>query len=103
VKHKHGPESKVAQWVGWDPLTEQIKSWVFDDQGGYGEALWTRNGNTWTALSTGVLPDGAIGSAVNVVKYHDDNTFTWLSQRRETDGQPLPDVESKFTRQTPKP
>ena len=101
VKHRHGPESKVAQWVGWDPLTEQIKSWVFDDQGGYGEALWARNGNTWTALSAGVLPDGATGSTVNVVKYQDDNTFIWQSLRREADGQPLPDVESRFTRVAP--
>jgi uncharacterized protein (TIGR02246 family) len=103
VKHKQGPSSKVAQWVGWDPLTEQIWSWVFDDQGGYGEAQWIRNGNTWTAQAIGVLPDGAVGSAVNVVKYKDDNTFIWQSQRREADGQPLPDVESKFTRVAPKP
>jgi hypothetical protein len=101
VKHKQGAESKVTQLVGWDPLTEQIKSWVFDDQGGYGESLWVRDGNTWTAHATGVLPDGAFGSALNVVKYQDDNTFIWKSQRREADGQPLPDVESKFTRQAP--
>jgi uncharacterized protein (TIGR02246 family) len=105
VKHKQGPSSKVAQWVGWDPLTEQIKSWVFDDQGGYGEALWVRNGNTWLAHASGVLPDGSTGSALNVVKFQDDNAFTWVSQRREADGQPLPDVETKFTRHVhvPKP
>jgi hypothetical protein len=103
VKPKQGTGSKVAQWVGWDPVTEQIKSWVFDDQGGYGESLWKRNGNTWTADSNGVLPDGASGSAVNVVKYQDDDTFVWQSIRREADGRPLPDVEAKFTRQVSKP
>ena len=103
VKHKQGAGSKVAQWMGWDPATEQIKSWVFDDQGGYGEALWTRNGNTWTSQSSGVLPDGSTGSAVNVLKYQDDSTFIWQSLRREADGQPLPDVEAKFTRQTSRP
>jgi uncharacterized protein (TIGR02246 family) len=103
VKHKKGPSSKVAQWMGWDPLTDQIKSWVFDDQGGYGESLWTRNGNTWTADASGVLPEGITGSAVNLLKYVDDNTFVWQSVRREADGQPLPDVEAKFTRQATKP
>jgi uncharacterized protein (TIGR02246 family) len=103
VKNKQGAVSKVAQWVGWDPATEQIKSWVFDDQGGNGEALWTRNGNTWTSDWAGVLPDGTSGSAVNILKYQDDNTFTWQSVRREADGQPLPDVEAKFTRQAAKP
>jgi uncharacterized protein (TIGR02246 family) len=103
VKRKQGASSQVAQWMGWDPLTEQTKSWVFDDQGGYGEALWTRSGNTWTAEATGVLPDGATGSAVNVLKYHDDKTFVWQSLRRQADGQPLPDVEAKFTKQASKP
>jgi uncharacterized protein (TIGR02246 family) len=100
VKRKQGAGSKVVQLVGWDPLTEQIKSWVFDDQGGYGEALWSRNGNSWSSDSTGVLPEGTIGSAFNVLKYIDDDTFTWQSMRREADGQPLPDVEAKFTRKT---
>jgi hypothetical protein len=92
---------KVTQWVGWDPQTEQIKSWVFDDQGGNAEALWVRNGNTWMADSVGVLPDGSTGSGVNVLKYQDDKTFIWQSIRREVDGQPLPDMEVKFTRAVP--
>jgi uncharacterized protein (TIGR02246 family) len=103
VKHKHGATSKVAQWMGWDPATEQIKSWVFDDQGGYGEGLWRRNGNTWTSDWTGVLPDGSTGSAVNILKYEDDNTFVWQSVRREADRQPLPDVDAKFVRQSANP
>jgi uncharacterized protein (TIGR02246 family) len=102
VKHKEGAGSKVAQWIGWDPVTEQVKSWVFDDQGGYGEGLWTRDGNSFSSEAVGVLPDGTSGSALNIVKYQDDNTFTWQSLRREADGQPLPDVEAKFTRQARK-
>jgi uncharacterized protein (TIGR02246 family) len=103
VKHKKGEGSKVVQWMGYDPQMEQIRSWVFDDQGGFGEALWSRNGNTWTADASGVLPDGTTGSAVNVLKYQDDKTFVWQSMRREADGQPLPDVEAKFTHPAPKP
>jgi uncharacterized protein (TIGR02246 family) len=103
VKHKEGAPSKVMQMVGWDPLTDQIKSWVFDDQGGYGEGLWRRNGNSWACDATGVLPDGNFGSALNTVKYVDDNSFTWHSTRREADGEPLPDIEAKFTRKVSKP
>lgn len=97
VKRKDA-SSKVVQWLGWDPLREQIKTWVFDDQGGFGDAYWVRNGNTWTSDAVGVLPDGATGSSVNVLRYQDDNTFLWQSVRREFDEQPLPDVEAKFTR-----
>jgi uncharacterized protein (TIGR02246 family) len=103
VKRKKGEGSKVVQWMGHDPQTDQIRSWVFDDQGGFGEALWSRNGNTWTSDAAGVLPDGTTGSAVNVLKYQDDKTFVWQSLRREADGQPLPDVEAKFTHPAAKP
>jgi uncharacterized protein (TIGR02246 family) len=103
VKRKKGEGSKVVQWMGYDPQTDQIRSWVFDDQGGFGDALWSRNGNTWTADAVGVLPDGSTGSAVNVLKYQDDKTFVWQSLRREADGQPLPDVEAKFTHPAAKP
>ena len=35
------PVMTVNQRIGWDPLTKQIKSWVFDSEGGYGDALWS--------------------------------------------------------------
>jgi uncharacterized protein (TIGR02246 family) len=102
VKHKQGAGSKVVQYVGWDPRSEQIRSWVFDDQGGFGEALWSRSGNIWTSESVGVLPDGGSGSAFNMLKFRDDKNFVWHSIRREADGQPLPDIEAKFSRQPAK-
>ena len=59
VIHVQGkPVLSVTRRIGWDPLSKQIKSWVFDSDGGYGQAIWTRNGNQWTIKSTGVLPDG---------------------------------------------
>ena len=57
----------VNQRIGWDPLTKQIKSWVFDSEGGYGDEFWTRKGNQWVIKSTGVLPDGRTASATHVL------------------------------------
>ena len=60
VIHVQGkPVMNVTQRIGWDPLTKQIKSWVFDSDGGYGDALWTRNGNQWIIKSTGSCPTAA--------------------------------------------
>ena len=33
------------QRIGWDPVKRQFKSWVFDTEGGFVEAYWTRDGN----------------------------------------------------------
>jgi uncharacterized protein (TIGR02246 family) len=88
----------VMQLVGFDPLTGLIKSWTFDSRGGYGEGLWERQGNAWVADTVGVLPGGQVGSAVNVLKFTDDQTMTFVSRDREVEGQPLPDGEVKLVK-----
>ena len=57
----------VTQRIGWDPLAKQIHSWVFDSEGGFGESLWTRDGNGWIIKATGVRPDGTTASATNLL------------------------------------
>jgi uncharacterized protein (TIGR02246 family) len=81
------------QVVGWDPAAKQIRSWVFDSDGGFGEGKWTHKGNRWTIQQTGTLPDGSRSSAVNVMKKLDDNSFSWQSVQRSVNGDMLPDVE----------
>ncbi len=61
------PVMTVNERIGWDPLGKEIKSWVFDSEGGYGGASWTRKGNEWVVKSTGVLPDGRLASATHML------------------------------------
>jgi uncharacterized protein (TIGR02246 family) len=91
-------EMTVMQLVGFDPLTNQIKSWTFDSLGGYSEGLWRRDGNTWTAEVAGVLPNGETGTAINSIRYVDDNTFIFQVRDRVIGGQPIPNSELKATR-----
>lgn len=81
------------QVIGWDPTTKQIRSWVFDSDGGFGEGKWTHKGNRWTIQQAGTLPDGSRSSAVNVMKKLNDNSFSWQSVERSVNGDMLPDVE----------
>jgi uncharacterized protein (TIGR02246 family) len=91
-------EMSVMQLVGFDPLTNQIKSWTFDSLGGYSEGLWRRDGNTWTAEIAGVLPNGETGTAINSIRFVDDNTFIFQVRDRVIGGQPIPNSELKATR-----
>jgi uncharacterized protein (TIGR02246 family) len=91
-------EMAVTQLVGFDPLTGQIKSWTFDSLGGYSEGLWRRDGTTWTAEVAGVLPSGQTGTAINVIRYVDDNNFVFQARDRMIGGQPIPNSEIKATR-----
>jgi uncharacterized protein (TIGR02246 family) len=105
VIHVQGkPVMNVTQRIGWDPLTRQIKSWVFDSAGGYGDALWARNGNQWVIKSTGVLPDGRIATGTNILTRTGPNAARWISTARTVGGEVAPDHhESVMVRRPPAP
>jgi len=94
----------VTQRIGWDPLSKQIKSWFFDSEGGYGDDLWTRNGNEWMIKSTGVLSDGRIATATNLLTRVGPNTARWASTERTVGGHHVPDhFENMMVRRPPPP
>jgi uncharacterized protein (TIGR02246 family) len=81
------------QIVGWDPAARQVRSWVFDSDGGFGEAVWKKKGDAWHIHATGTLPDGNRTSAVNIVTFLDNDTMTWQSVNRIAAGEILPNVD----------
>lgn len=81
------------QIVGWDPAAKQIRSWVFDSDGGFGEGIWSKKGKAWHIQNTGTAPDGSSSSSVNIITYVDDNNFTWQSVNRQAGGELLPNVD----------
>ena len=81
------------QIIGWDPAAKQIRSWVFDSDGGFAEGRWAKKGNRWTITTKGITPDGRKASSVNVITYVDDNRFKWQSVSRIADGELLPNID----------
>lgn len=90
------------QIIGWDPAAKQIRSWVFDSDGGFGQATWKKKDNRWYIQQSGVLPDGRKSSAVHIITYVDDDTCTLQAVNRTVDGELLPNVdEVELVRQAP--
>jgi uncharacterized protein (TIGR02246 family) len=81
------------QLIGWDPAAKQIRSWVFDSDGGFAEGRWTNKDNRWYITTTGTLSDGAKASSVNVITYVDDDQIKWQSVNRTVDGELLPNID----------
>jgi hypothetical protein len=53
------PQASATMFIGWDPQTGQIKSWMFDSEGGRSEGTWTRTGEgQWIVKASGVMRDG---------------------------------------------
>lgn len=96
---REGPDPmRVTVRIGWDPLNNRIRSWLFDTDGGYGEGFWQKDGKRWIVGTSGVLPDGSTGGATHTLEFVDQDNFTWKLTDRDLDGQPLADAEIKLTR-----
>jgi len=94
----------VNERIGWDPSTRQIKSWVFDSEGGHGTGLWSRVGNRWVIKSTGVLPDGRIATATHTLTRVAPQSARWTSVERTVGDRVVPDqAEYLMVRQPPQP
>lgn len=81
-----------TQVIGYDAVTQTIRSWVFDTDGGIGEGTWHQDGGRWIVKSSHHLADGKVGSSINILTPVDDSSFLWQSTGREMDGEILPDI-----------
>ena len=98
------PVMTGTQRIGWDPLAKNIRSWVFDSEGGFGEGIWTREGNHWIVKMTGVTRDGKIASATNIITRVSKDRMTWQQRDRIVGGEKTPDIaEVPITRKPPPP
>jgi uncharacterized protein (TIGR02246 family) len=80
-----------TQWIGWDAIDKQVRSWSFYSGGGFGEAVWTNKGNQWLLNTTARTADGKKASATNVVTKVDDDRMIWQLTKLTVDGRSLPD------------
>ena len=97
------PTMKGDLRIGWDPLTRQIKSWIFDTEGGYAEGLWTRTGDRWVVKLNGVRPDGSTASATNLYVPVRRDQIQFSSVDRMVGGQQEPDQTALIVRKPPRP
>jgi len=103
VQWQGKPAMKGDLRIGWDPLTRQIKSWIFDSEGGYAEGFWTQVGDRWIVKMTGVRADGSTASATNIYVPLRRDQYQYTSVDRIVGGQPDPDQTVRIVRKPPKP
>jgi uncharacterized protein (TIGR02246 family) len=87
-----------TQEIGWDPLTQHLKSWMFIDDGSYSEGWWSLEGTVWMETSSRVLPDGKVSKATQVYKFPDKDTLIWKLIHGSVNGQPSQDFEVTLKR-----
>jgi uncharacterized protein (TIGR02246 family) len=83
---------EATHWVGWDPRTKRIRSWIFDAAGGFGEGEWIKEGDKWVLKTTSVHPDGKPASMTVHLGPVDANTISLQATKRNVNGETLPDT-----------
>jgi uncharacterized protein (TIGR02246 family) len=95
------PSMHITQRIGWDPLSRQIVSWAFGSDGSHGEAVWTRDDDTWVARTMAVLPDGTQTSTLNIYSYDGANRCSWRSVPTHVGGEHAPHISMTMIRKPP--
>jgi hypothetical protein len=90
------------QIIGWDPIENKIRSWVYDSDGGFGSGLWSKKDESWEANINYVLSDGQKGSATNVYTKIDDSSYSFSSMNRNVSGKAVPNIEPVTVRKEKK-
>src|SRR5262249_12338269 len=75
-----------TQWIGWDALDKHIRSWSFYSGGGFGQAVWSKDGQRWSLKTTARTADGKQGAATNVMAKSADGQLTWQMTDLVVDG-----------------
>jgi uncharacterized protein (TIGR02246 family) len=81
-----------TQWIGWDAVDKQIRSYSFYSGGGIGEGVWTNDGKSWHIKTNAKSADGRRLSAVNVITKLDADNASWQITNLTVDGKTMPDT-----------
>jgi len=97
ILNKNGKDPQIDnQVIGWDPQNNNIVSWHFDSNGGFGSGTWAKRPgeNQWTVNVAGVGADGSNTRASNVFTQKSGDAFVWQSIHRSLDGVAVTDTEA---------
>jgi uncharacterized protein (TIGR02246 family) len=103
VKHRGVNVQSGTQRVGWDPQSKQIRGWMFDSEGGFGETHWQPVEGGWHVALTGVSGDGESVSAVRHFSMKDPAHIVVNTTDRVRGSAALPDIQIIMVRKAPSP
>jgi uncharacterized protein (TIGR02246 family) len=76
-----------TQVIGYDPTTGEIRSWLFDSEGGFAESAWSEEENRMVGRTRSVLADGSAAHSTDVLTRVSNDEFTVQSTDRTIDGE----------------
>jgi uncharacterized protein (TIGR02246 family) len=81
-----------TEMIAKDNAKGVIRSWLFQSDGAFGDAVWSREGKKWSIDVHGVKADGTELTGTVVYIRIDPNTFTWQAVNLALDGEQVADT-----------
>ena len=95
IKAAGKPVLRGLQRIGWDAAKKQVRSWSFDDDGGFADGFWSRDPEgRWVVHASGTRHDGKTVAGTRIITPLDDHRIRWESVHRSINGQATPDIEA---------
>jgi uncharacterized protein (TIGR02246 family) len=94
VETAAGESQNGTQIIGWDPRSQEIRSWTFNSDGSFGDGIWSRSGEDWLIQSSQTLADGRAASGTFVLSRPDDQSISLQLIGHEIDGEMQPTSEA---------
>jgi len=97
VQIKGEPATSGLMIIAWDAQSEQIKSWIFNADGGRGDGCWTRaTDNQWVVKAHGSTGDGRPTSATQIITLINKDAIKTSSTDRIVGGEIAGDIEDNI-------
>lgn len=85
--------SKGNPRLDWDAANSVIRSRSIEADGGFSDATWTKQGDSWVIATKATLPDGKKLTETNIIVQTSPDSITLQSKDRKLEGgESLPDT-----------
>ncbi|WP_437230684.1 YybH family protein [Planctomicrobium sp. SH661] len=92
---------KGIQTIGWDQDLGCFRTWLFDEDGSFGQGFWSQDGETqWSVKIAIQTPDGRRGALTQILRSDADGNIEIQNVDQQFDGASLPNsLVSKLVKQ----
>ncbi len=88
-----GEVQQGTQVIGWDPRSQEIRSWTFNSDGSFGDAVWSESESDWLIKSSQTTAEGMAASGTYVLSRPNEDTINLQLIGHEIEGEPQPNTE----------
>jgi uncharacterized protein (TIGR02246 family) len=104
IRTAEGTAISGTQRIGYDPVSDHLKTWIFDSDGGFSDGYFQREGANWVLHTSGITAGGQMAAGTEIFTPIDEHHIAWDSVDRFVGGTRIADSgKTTIVRKPPAP